>query len=47
MKNMDDYHDHYLRKGVSLLADFYKNFIGTCLKYYGLDPCHYLMLCGK
>ena len=20
---------------------FLKSFIGTCLKYYGLDPCHY------
>ena len=41
MKNMGDYHDHYLKKDVSLLADVYEQFIDTCLKYYGLDPCHY------
>ena len=24
-----------------LLADVFEKFIGTCLKYYRLDPCHY------
>ena len=41
MKNMGDYHDHYLKKDVLLLADVFKKFIKTCLKYYKLDPCHY------
>ena len=41
MKNVSDYHDHYLKKDVLLLADVYEKFIDTCLKYYGLDPCHY------
>ena len=41
MKNMGGYHYHYLIKDVLLLADVYEKFIDTCLKYYGLDPCHY------
>ena len=41
MKNMGDYHDHYLKKDVLLLTDVFEKFIDTCLKYYGLDPCHY------
>ena len=38
---MGDFHDHYLKKYVSQLADVFENFIGTCLKYYRLDPCNY------
>ena len=41
MKNMGDYHDHYLKKDVLLLADVFEKFISTCIKYYELDPCHY------
>ena len=41
MKNMDDYNDHYLKKDVLLLADVFKKFIDTYLKFYGLDPYHY------
>ena len=41
MKNMGDYHDHYLKKDVLLLADVFEKLIATCLKLYGLDPCHY------
>ena len=41
MKNMGDYHDHYLKNDVLLLADASKTFIDTCLKFYELDPCHY------
>ena len=40
MKNMGDYHNHYLKKHVLLLADIFENFISKCLKYYELDPCH-------
>ena len=46
MKNMGDYHDHYLKKNVLLLADVFENFIDTCLKYYELDPCHYFSAPG-
>ena len=42
MKNMGDYHDHYLKKDVLLLEDVFEKFIDTCLKYYRLDPCHYI-----
>ena len=41
IKDMGDYHDHYFKKDVLQLADVCEKFIGTCLKYYGLDPCHF------
>ena len=37
MKNMGDYHDHYLKKDVLLLAVVFEKFNDSCLKYYGLD----------
>ena len=42
MKNMGDYHSHYLKKDVLLLADIFEKFIdrACCLKFYKLDPCH-------
>ena len=43
MKNVGDYYDHYLKKDVLLLTAAFKNFISTWLKYYELDPCHYLV----
>ena len=41
MKNMGDYHDHYLKRDVLLLVYVFGKFIDTCMKFYGLDPCHY------
>ena len=38
---MGDYHNHYLKKDVLLLAGVFEEIIDTCLKFYGLDPCHY------
>ena len=41
MRNMGDYHDHYMAADVLLLADVFESFRNNCLKNYGLDPCHY------
>ena len=41
MNAMGDYHDHYLETDFLLLTDLFEKFIYTCLKYYGLDLCHY------
>ena len=46
-KNMGDFHDHYLRKDVLLLADVYEKFIATFLKLNELDPCHYFSSPGS
>ena len=43
---MGDYHDHYLKKIVLLLADVFEKFIDTCIKHYELDPCHYFSSLG-
>ena len=45
-KTFEDFHDHYLKKDVLLLADIFEKFISTNLKYYGLDPCHYFSAPG-
>ena len=41
LKTMGEYHDLYLKSDVLLLADVFKTFRKTCLKYFKLDPCHY------
>ena len=41
MRNMGDFHNHYSKKDVLLLADVFEKIIDTCLKFYKLDPCHY------
>ena len=41
IKNVGDYHDHYLKKDALFLADVFKKFIDTCLKLYSLAPCNY------
>ena len=43
MNTMGDYYDHYLKTDVLLLTDVFEKFINTCLEYYGLDPCHFLV----
>ena len=42
----EDFHNHYLKKDILLLADAFEKFISTCLKYYGLDHCHYFSAPG-
>ena len=46
MKNIGDYHYHYLKKDVLLSADVFEKFIDTCLKFYKLDPCLYFNYLG-
>ena len=41
MKNMGDYHNHYWKNDVLLSADVFEKFVATCLKFHGLDPCHF------
>ena len=41
MKNVGDYHDHYLKNYVLLLPEVFEKFVDTCLKFYKLDSCHY------
>ena len=43
---LEDFHNHYLKKDVLLLADVFEKFISTCLTFYELDPCHYFSAPG-
>ena len=43
---MGDFHDHYLKKDVLLLADVFEKFIDMWLNFYKLDPCHYFNSLG-
>ena len=45
-KTFRDFHNHYLKKGVLLLADVFEKFISTSLKYYNLGRCHYFSAPG-
>ena len=36
MKNVGDYHDHYLKKDVLFMVDGFEKFIATCLNFMGL-----------
>ena len=41
-----DFHNHYLKIDVFLLAYIFEKFISTSLKNYNLDPCHYFSAPG-
>ena len=38
IRNLEEYHDLYLRTDVILLANVFKSFRRVCLDNYGLDP---------
>ena len=41
-----DFHNHFLKKDVLLLADVFEKNFSTSLKNYNLDPCHYFSAPG-
>ena len=43
---MGDYHDHYLKSDVLILADVFENFRKTDKEYHNLDPAHYFSCPG-
>ena len=43
MKNIVDYHDHYLEEDVLLPADIFEKFNSESLNFYKLDPSHYFI----
>ena len=40
-KDLNCYHDTYLKTDVLLLADVFETFRNTCLGHYKLDPAHF------
>ena len=44
INTMCDSRDLYLKADFLSLADGFEKFINTCLDYYQLDPCHYILL---
>ena len=46
MQTLRDYHDHYLKSDVLLLADVTENFRNTIMKEHNLDFLHFVSLPG-
>ena len=46
IRNMEEYHDLYLRTDVILLANVFESFRRVCLENYGLDPSHFYIAPG-
>ena len=46
VSNTFNFNNYYFKKDVLVLADVFQKFISNCLKYDGLDPCHYFRAPG-
>ena len=46
IKNLDDYHDFYLKSNTVLLANTFENFRKMCLEIYELNPTKVLSAPG-
>ena len=46
MHTFKKYHDLYAQHDTLLLADVFENFIGKCIKIYGVDLAHFLTAPG-
>jgi len=46
-KTLKEYHDHYLKTDVLLLADVFENFRKVLMNNYSLDPAQYYTLLGQ
>ena len=46
IKNLGEYHDHYVQSDTLLLADALESFRNLCIKTYKLDPAYFLSLPG-
>ena len=46
LENLGQYHDLYVQRDTSLLADVFENFRDMCVKVSELDPAHFLSLPG-
>ena len=45
-KTFGEYHRHYLKTDILILADIFENLINRCLNFYKLEPCNYYSLPG-
>ena len=41
IRNLEEYHDLYLKTDVILLANVFEAFRDTCLEHYSLNPAHF------